>query len=231
MNERILIIEDDPKLRMGLIDNLAFEGFRPVGVWCAENGRKVWFEIDPAIVILDLMLPGKSGLQLLKEMRALGSRTPVIILSALGEEWDKIKGFRLGCDDYVVKPFSVIELIERIKAVLRRLGKLEKADNDCEFNGVKIDLQNRTAASSELKIELSEKLTELLTYFFRNPERVISRKELLEKVWFTSSEAETRTVDVHVASLRKALCGFDIEIETVYKAGYRLRVSKPIISR
>ena len=222
MNEKILVIEDDRKLRSGLVDNLSFEGYRVTETWSAELGAKVWCEIEPDLVVLDLMLPGKSGFQLLHEMRANSIKTPVIILSARGEEWDKVRGFRSGCDDYVVKPFSILELIERIRAVLRRYTPEEPISDNIILEGLELNLLNRDLKSSNKTEILPEKLVELLAHFMRNPSRVISRKELLSKVWLLSPDIETRTVDVHIGSLRRKLENSGYEIETVYKAGYRL---------
>ena len=168
------------------------------------------------------MLPGISGFQLLREMRARSSKTPVNILSARGEEWDKVNGFRLGCDDYLVKPFSILELIERIRAVLRRYSPEEPISDTVSLEGMKLNLLSLELKISNKSVLLSERLTELLAYFMRNQARVISRKELLSEVWLLSPDIETRTVDVHVGSLRKELSGSGYEIETVYKAGYRL---------
>jgi DNA-binding response OmpR family regulator len=143
-------------------------------------------------------------------------------LSARGEEWDKVKGFRLGADDYMVKPFSIMELLERIRAIFRRSQPHELRSVVIKFSGLELDLVNRTLTVDHLKIALSGRQFELLTYFMRNPGRVISRKELLENVWFSSPEISTRTVDVHIAALRKAIPPNSVQIETVYKAGYRL---------
>jgi len=225
MNEKILIIEDDQKLRSGLLDNLAFEGYRASGTWNADLGAKVWREIHPDLVILDLMLPGKSGFRLLHDMRASADKTPVIILSARGEEWDKIKGFRLGCDDYVVKPFSIMELIERIRAVLRRFTPDEPVTKVLRIPGIELNLADRELTFNGKTVVLPERLFELMIHFMRNPERVISRKELLKEVWLMSPDVETRTVDVHVAALRRKLDECPYVIETVYNAGYRLKQS------
>ena len=222
MNQSILIIEDDPKLRSGLMDNLAFEGYRVSGTWNAVLGEKMWHEVDPALVILDLMLPGKNGFRLLREMRAKGAKTPVLILSARGEEWDKVKGFRLGCDDYMVKPFSIIELLERIRAIIRRSIPSEPISDRVVLPGLELDLVTHELMMDKDLIMLTGRQFELMAYFMRNPGRVISRRELLKKVWHTSSDMSTRTVDVHVVALRKKLRTGAFQIEAVYKAGYRL---------
>ena len=226
MNPIILIVEDDLKIRSGLRDNFELEGFTVLESWNAEAGRKVWVENNPDIVILDLMLPGKDGYSLLRTMRSAGFASPVLILSARGEEWDKVKGFRLGCDDYVVKPFSVIELIARINALLRRVGN-EKTESDRIIIGnIRIDVVSREVFKDEEKIDFPGLEFDLILFLARNLNRVVSRKELLRKIWGVSGELDTRTVDVHIGNLRKKLAGFNAEIETVYKAGYRLQIAK-----
>lgn len=220
---KILIVEDDAKIRSGIRDNLEFDGFRVIETWNAKTASMKWRADKPDLVILDLMLPGKNGYSLLKEMRTAGYETPVIILSALGEEWNRIKGFRLGCDDYMVKPFSVIELIARINAVLRRTADHEEPVTVVELNGLRIDTFSRSAVNAGHEIVLSTLEFDLLAYFARNQGRVIPRKELLEQVWKSPMDVDTRTVDVHVSTLRRKIGGVPVNIETVYKAGYRLQ--------
>ena len=223
MNETILIVEDDQELRSGLRDNLEFEGYRVEDAWNFTDAAERWREEKPSLVILDLMLPGRSGYQLLKEMRASRFETPVIILSARGELWDKVKGFRLGCDDYVVKPFSIIELMVRIQALLRRSSpQLEPPESE-SFSGMNLNISDRMLTVKDIEYELPVREFELLYYFMTNPGRVISRKELLERVWNSSPEIVTRTVDVYVSNLRQKISGSGSEIETVYKVGYRLK--------
>ncbi len=222
MNDNILIIEDDRKLRSGLMDNLTYEGYQVAGTWNATLGVKLWQELSPGLVILDLMLPGKNGFRLLEEMRATGCKTPVLILSARGEEWDRVKGFRLGCDDYVVKPFSIMELLGRIKAILRRTSDQVPVEDNIRLPKLELDLLNQDIIIGDKRVSLAGKQFELMAYFMRNPGRVISRGEILEKVWLSTSDVETRTVDVHVANLRNKLQGSSYVIETVYKVGYRL---------
>jgi len=224
MNETILIVEDDQKLRSGMKDNLEFEGYKVIESWNFTDAAEKWREEKPALVILDLMLPGRSGYQLLKEMRASRFETPVIILSARGELWDKVKGFQLGCDDYVVKPFSIIELLARIKALLKRTSPPDESAETILFANLKLNIPNRRLTVGNEAHELAIKEFELLYYFMTNSGRVISRKELLESVWNSSPEIVTRSVDVYVSALRRKLDGSGCEIDTVYKVGYRLRV-------
>ncbi|MFH0765851.1 MAG: response regulator transcription factor [Calditrichota bacterium] len=220
---RILVIEDDPRIRSGLMDNLQFEGFQAAGAGSAESGGEAWREFKPDTVILDLMLPGRDGYHLLGKMRALGDTTPVIILSARGEEWDKLKGFRLGCDDYIVKPFSLLELIARIRVLLKRSQPSESNSEIIELPGLALNVVSQEARWGEHKAALQLKLCELLSYFMRHWGRVISRRELLDKIWLVGEDLSTRTVDAHVAALRRILEGSGYEIETVYKAGYRFQ--------
>jgi len=224
LNETILIIEDDPKLRSGLKDNLEFEGYRVLDTWNADLGGEIWQRDLPALVILDLMLPGRDGFSLLRDMRRRGLETPVIILSARGEEWDKVKGFRLGCDDYVVKPFSILELLSRIRAVLKRSGTIPVPDDVLTVADASLNLITQELTTPSKHEILSGREFDLMAYFFRNPQRVIPRKELLEMVWHASPEVNTRTIDVHVAALRRRLDDRHCHIETVYKVGYRLKV-------
>jgi len=220
---RILIIEDDPRIRTGLLDNLQFEGYQAAGAGSAESGAEAWRAFKPDMVILDLMLPGRDGYYLLSQMRAWGDKTPVIILSARGEEWDKLKGFRLGCDDYIVKPFSLLELVARIRALFKRSQPLETNSDITELPGLTLNVVSLEARWGESKVVLSLKLGELLNYFMRNTGRVIPRRELLEQIWLVEQDLSTRTVDAHIAALRRALKGSGYEIETVYKAGYRFQ--------
>ena len=222
MNPKILIVEDDRKLRTGLRDNLEFEGYRVEDTWNFTDGLAKWEEFDPDLVLLDLMLPGRDGYQLLKTMRLHNNSTPVIILTARGEIWDKVKGFRLGCDDYIVKPFSVIELLERIKVLLRRTQDSKPADDNNIFADLELDNREIRITCGGNIIEMGFMEFELLRYFLQNPGRVLSRKELLGEVWKQSDEVETRTIDMHVSNLRKHLVSSRCEIQTVYKVGYRL---------
>ncbi len=221
MNETILIVEDDHKLRSGLRDNLEFEGYHVEEAWNFTDAEEKWRAAKPSLVILDLMLPGRSGYQLLKEMRTSGYSTPVIILTARGELSDKVKGFRLGCDDYVVKPFSIIELLERIKALLRRSISPEAPIEKIQRNLLCLDIRNQRLVSNAKVYELPLMEFELLNYFLNNHGRVISRRELLAEVWHSSSKMDTRTVDVYVSNVRKKLVGSGCKIQAVYKVGYR----------
>ncbi len=222
MNETILIVEDDPQLRAGLRDNLQFEGYQVLSAWNAAEGEVLWRKHQPHLTLLDVMLPGRDGFRLLRDMRQAGYDTPALMLTARGEEWDRVRGFRSGCDDYVVKPFSVLELLERIRAVLRRSGKSAAPLEALAVGDVVLDAGSHELRVGETIISLKAKECELLAYFLRSPGRVIPRAELLANVWQASPEIETRTLDAHVASLRRVLTDSSMIIETIYKVGYRL---------
>jgi len=205
--QRILIVEDDAAIRRGIVDALAFEGF---GTFEAAYGLK---GLDMAVtcacdlILLDLVLPGRDGLEILREVRATRPTLPVIILTARGEEGDRVKGLRLGADDYVVKPFSVKELLARVQAVLRRSPERPTDVPEVFFPGGGADLLRREVRFEDgERRELSEREADLLRYLAANPGRVITREEILARVWrMNPSGIETRTIDMHVARLREKL--------------------------
>lgn len=223
MYKTILIVEDDPKISSGLRDNLEFEGYQAAEAWNAGLGAEKWAESDPDLVILDLMLPGRDGFSLLRQMRARRYDTPVIILSARGEEWDKLKGFRLGCDDYMVKPFSIMELLARIKVILRRNSDPVERTDKITLEGMELDLVERKLRIADEEQVLSGLEFELAALFMSELNRVLPRKELIERVWKASPDVSTRSVDVYVGNLRRKLEDSGYLIETVYKVGYRLK--------
>jgi len=204
---KILIIEDDAPIRNGILDALKFHGYETV---FAEDGKK---GLDSALtaeydlLLLDLMLPRVSGLEILESLRKTRPTVPVVILTAKGEEQDRVKGLKLGADDYVVKPFSVKELMARIEAVLRRSPERPGDVKTVKIAGLTIDL-----ARCEVRLpggkrnELSEKEAELVRYLAANPGRTISRDEILSRVWRLDPKGvETRTIDMHIARLREKL--------------------------
>ncbi len=223
MKPRILVIEDNARLRNGLIDQLKAEGFEAFGAGNGDSGVKCWQERKPDLVLLDLMLPGRDGYRVLTDMRSSNDYTPVIMLTALGEEWQRVKGFRLGADDYVVKPFGMNELIERIRAVLRRSGFNHKAENEVtSYAGISLDPSNRCAHCKNTRIELPGILFPLLAFFLNRPEELIERDQLLSTVWGVDSGISTRTVDVHISKLRKLLRDSQVNLVTIRGKGYML---------
>jgi len=228
---RLLVIEDNADLAFGLKTILEFEGH---DVEIAEDGEAgLWRarESDPALIILDLMLPLKGGYEVLKEMREGGIRTPVLILTARSQESDLVMGFDLGADDYVTKPFSTVELVARVRALLRRSrleGPGKGGDRPVErFGTVEVNPDTRMVFRNGQAVELTPKEFDLLLALIRRRGSVASRSELLKEVWrYGNAEIMTRTVDVHVAELRRKLeedPANPKHILTARKAGYRLK--------
>jgi DNA-binding response OmpR family regulator len=224
---RVLIVEDNPDLAYGLRTGLEIEGYE---VQVAEDGEtgldraRAW---DPDLVMLDLMLPGMDGYRVLRTLREGGSDVPVLILTARGEEADKVLGFRLGADDYVTKPCGVLELLARVGALLRRsrLADHRSVEGIERFGSVEINPASRTVAKEGTPVALSPKEFDLLLALVRRRGAVASRVELLREVWGHRVEVMTRTVDIHIAELRRKLEDDPSQprhILTVWKAGYRL---------
>ena len=204
---RILVIEDDAAIRRGIVDALRFEGFQAVEAADGKAGMDLALEVDCELVLLDLVLPGKQGLEILQAVRQGRPTLPVIILTALGDETDRVRGLRLGADDYVVKPFSVSELMARVQAVLRRSPQRPTDVLTAPVAGGQIDFSRREVRFADGRREdLSEREAELLRYLVMNSGRVISRDELLRGVWRLEPRGLwTRTIDMHIARLREKL--------------------------
>jgi DNA-binding response OmpR family regulator len=224
----ILVVEDNADLAFGLRNNLEIEGYvvhvaadGPTGLAEARQRR-------PDLIILDLMLPGLDGYRVLKALREEGAEMPVLILTAHGQEADKVRGFRLGADDYVTKPFGILELIARVGALLRRASRPEREATSRareKFGAVEIDPSTRIVYRSGDPVALTPMEFDLLLALVRRRGAVASRLDLLHEVWGHSSAVLTRTVDTHIAELRRKLEDNPAEprhILTVRKAGYRL---------
>ena len=224
---RILIVEDNPDLAYGLRTGLEIEGYEAEVADDGERGLERARSWQPDLVILDLMLPGMDGYRVLKSLREGGSDVPVLILTARGEETDKVLGFRLGADDYVTKPCGVLELLARVGALLRRSRIAERQSSETieRFGNVEIHPASRTVTKAGQPVALSPKEFDLLLTLVRRRGAVASRVELLREVWGHRVEVMTRTVDIHIAELRRKLEDDPSEpkhILTVWKAGYRL---------
>ena len=228
---RILIVEDNADLAAGVEYNLKLEGYDVRVAGDGASALEIAARWHPQLVLLDLMLPGMDGYKVLQALRALedGATVPVIILSARGEEADKVRGFRLDADQYVTKPFSVLELIERIGALLRRSSRAAAGADVAErieFGDVAVDTSARTVTKSGRACLLTPKAYELLLALIRRQGRVASRAELLREVWGYGNFVLSRTVDSHVAELRRKLesdPGSPRHIVTVWKVGYRFQ--------
>jgi DNA-binding response OmpR family regulator len=226
---RVLIIEDNPNLAYGLRTGLEIEGYDVQVAEDGESGLERANAWSPDLVMLDLMLPGMDGYRVLRSLRESGSDVPVLILTARGEEADKVLGFRLGADDYVTKPCGVLELLARVGALLRRSRgsdhRITPADGVERFDSIEINPASRTVSKRGTAVALSPKEFDLLLALVRRRGAVASRVELLREVWGHRVEVMTRTVDIHIAELRRKLEDDPSEprhILTVWKAGYRL---------
>ena len=204
---RILVIEDDAAIRQGVVDALQFAGFETREAEDGETGLTKALNLEYDLLLLDLILPGRDGMEILREVRSVRPTLPVIVLTARGEETDRVRGLRLGADDYVVKPFSVKELLARVEAVLRRSAERPVDVREVNVPGGIADLERREVRFTDGgRSELSERESELLRYLARNAGRAISREELLSAVWRINPRGiETRTIDMHIAHLREKL--------------------------
>jgi DNA-binding response OmpR family regulator len=232
MPRRILVIEDDPPIRRGIVDALTFSGYATLEAGHGDEGLSLATTSDIDLVLLDLVLPGRDGLSILREVRATRPTLPVIILTARGEESDRVTGLKLGADDYVVKPFSVKELLARVQAVLRRSPERPSDVGEVRIPRGKADLLRREVRFNDgSRTELSEREAELLRYLAINGGRAVSREEILQRVWgIDPLGAETRTIDMHVARLREKLHDDSAEpkiILTVRGKGYMLAQWRP----
>jgi DNA-binding response OmpR family regulator len=227
----VLVVEDDTPIRRGLVDALSFHGYTPIEAADGAAGVQSATMRPVDLVLLDLMLPRQNGLDVLRAVRDVRPTLPIIILTARGEEDDRVAGLRLGADDYVVKPFSVKELLARIEAVLRRSPERPAPLAEASFDGGVIDLARREAVFADgSRIELSQREVELAGYLAANAGRAISREELLTRLWqLDPSGLETRTIDMHVARLREKLADPQA-IQTVRGRGYMWR-AVPVASR
>jgi len=201
--EKILVIEDEPDMVMGLKDNLEYEGYAVVAARDGVEGIQLAQKELPDLIILDLMLPKKDGYDVCKELRAKGMDTPIIILTAKGQEVDKVLGLELGADDYVTKPFSIREVLARIKAVLRRKGSRPQKLDSYNFGNVRVDFRKSFVVRNGETIELSHYENEILRLLIANKDEPVSRNRLLDEVWGYDLFPTTRTIDNHIVKLRQ----------------------------
>lgn len=224
MNRRLLLIEDEPSLALTLEDRLRAEGYEVAhaadGLAGYERARTEAFDL----LILDLHLPSKNGLDICRDLRRDGKNLPILMLTARGQVVDKVVGLKLGADDYLSKPFDMMELSARIEVLLRRGGALPDGASRFSFGDVEVDFEAAEAKKAGKSIELSTLELRLLRYFLDKRGKVVSRDELLDKVWGYDSTSMTRTVDVHVSSLRQkieAQPGKPRHLITVHGQGYK----------
>jgi two-component system alkaline phosphatase synthesis response regulator PhoP len=221
---KILIIEDEPDMVLGLKDNFEFEGYEVLTAADGAAGLERARTQKPDLVILDIMMPKLSGLEVCKTLRAEGFAAPIIMLTARGQEIDKVVGLELGADDYVTKPFSIRELLARVRAILRRTDGTKKRLSRYRFADVELDFETYRAKKAGEPLDMSPREFELLRYLIERKGETVSRDRLLEDVWGYESYPSTRTVDTHIAKLRAKIGDSGSEprhILTIHGMGYK----------
>jgi two-component system alkaline phosphatase synthesis response regulator PhoP len=221
---RILIVEDEPAMVAGLRDNFEYEGYDVISAAEGAEGLARALADDPDLVVLDVMMPRMSGLDVCKQLKNKRPSLPIIMLTARGQEIDKVVGLELGADDYVTKPFSIRELMARVKAVLRRVSPQAHATEVHRFSDVEVNIRSNEVRRAGKLIDLSAKEFALLAYFISNPAETLSRDRLLDAVWGYDNYPNTRTVDTHIVHLRQKLEPNPEEprfILTVHGSGYK----------
>jgi DNA-binding response OmpR family regulator len=202
---KILIVEDEPGMVAGLRDNFEFEGYQVLSAMDGVSGLERALADSPDLVILDVMMPRMSGLDVCKQLKSKRPAIPIIMLTARGQEIDKVVGLELGADDYVTKPFSIRELLARVKAVLRRVEPVKEVKDRYSFGDVEVNLQSCQVSRRGRSLDFSSKEFDLLKYFLSHPGEAITRDRLLEEVWGYDKFPTTRTVDAHIVRLRQKL--------------------------
>nr|WP_024870943.1 phosphate regulon transcriptional regulator PhoB [Tolumonas lignilytica] len=224
MSMRVLVVEDEAPIREMLCFMLEQKGFEPIEAADFSEAVSLVKEPYPELILLDWMIPGGSGIQFIKLMKQeeLTRNIPIVMLTARGEEEDKVRGLEVGADDYITKPFSPKELTARIKAVMRR-SVPTATEEVIDVQGLRLDPVSHRVTANDLPLDMGPTEFRLLHFFMTHPERVYSREQLLNNVWGTNVYVEDRTVDVHIRRLRKAMAvtGHEVLIQTVRGSGYR----------
>jgi two-component system alkaline phosphatase synthesis response regulator PhoP len=224
---KVLLVEDEEGLILTLTDRLRKEGFEVTSATDGETGLRLALEGRFDLIVLDVMLPKKNGLDVCRDLRQRNVSTPILMLTARGETIDKVLGLKLGADDYLTKPFEVMELLARIEALMRRAAQIKSgaaASDSFRFGSVQIDFKRAEVFKNDSPVELSAMEFKVLQYFIENRGKVISRDELLDEVWGYDATPTTRTVDVHIAWLRQKLeenPRYPQHIQTVHGLGYK----------
>ena len=222
--KKILIVEDDEAILKGLMENLQQEHYKVIYADDGEKGYAMAKKENPDLIILDVMLPSKNGFEICQDLRKEKIATPIIMLTGKGEETDKVLGLELGADDYVTKPFSVRELLARVKAVLRRKFEAEHDISEYSFGDVYLDFKKQEAVRGKKKLDMSAKEFEIMKFFIKREGQVVSRNMLLDEVWGYDVYPTTRTVDNYILSLRKKIedkASRPKHLLTVHTAGYK----------
>ncbi len=203
--KRILVIEDEPQMLLGLRDNLELEGYEVETAADGDEGLAKAASFSPDLVILDVMLPRKNGFDVCRELRARANPTPIVMLTARSAETDKVLGLELGADDYVTKPFSITELLARVRAVLRRAGTQKPQTDSVRIGDIDVDFKLHQARRGKTRIEFTAREFELLRYFVQHIGQVVTREQILNEVWGYEEFPTTRTIDNFVAKLRQKI--------------------------
>ncbi|MGF1759916.1 phosphate regulon transcriptional regulator PhoB [Photobacterium sagamiensis] len=229
MGRRILVVEDEAPIREMLCFVLEQKGYQPIEAEDYDSALDKICEPYPELILMDWMLPGGSGINLIKHLKRdeMTRQIPVVMLTARGEEEDKVRGLEVGADDYITKPFSPKELMARLKAVMRRSSPTS-LDDIIDVQGLKLDPVSHRVTCNDEPLDMGPTEFKMLHFFMTHQERVYSREQLLNNVWGTNVYVEDRTVDVHIRRLRKALemGGYDKMVQTVRGAGYRFSTRK-----
>jgi two-component system alkaline phosphatase synthesis response regulator PhoP len=224
MKSKILIVEDEPAMVAGLRDNFEYEGYEVISAEDGVSGLDKALSDNPDLVVLDVMMPRMSGLDVCKQLKAKRPSVPIIMLTARGQEIDKVVGLELGADDYVTKPFSIRELLARVRAILRRTDGTKRKLSRYKFFDVDLDFETYRAKKNGEPLEMSPREFELLRYLIERKGETVSRERLLEDVWGYESYPSTRTVDTHIAKLRAKIGDSGSEpryILTIHGVGYK----------
>jgi len=225
--KKVLIVEDDPAMAVGLRDGIASEGYQVLHAGDGEEGLQLAHSSNPDLIVLDVMMPKKNGLDVCRELRSSGNKVPIIMLTARGQEIDKVLGLKLGADDYMTKPFSLLELLARIESVLRRCNcgeEMEECSPCYGFGNVDIDFKKHEARLNGAPLELSPREFMMMEYFVAHRGKVVTRDQLLDAVWGYDHIPFTRTVDAHIAKLRKKIELSPADprfLITVHRLGYK----------
>ena len=221
---KVLIVEDDQAMAVALRDGFTYEGYAVQVARDGATGLRMATEKGHDLVILDVMLPRMSGLDVCRQLRSAGNPTPIIMLTARGQEIDKVLGLKTGADDYVTKPFSFLELMARVEAVLRRASKAAEEVESAEFGDVEVNFKSFEASKGGRALDLSPREFKMLKYFVEHRGEVVTRDQLLDHVWGYEGLPLTRTVDMHIAKLRQKIEDTPSDprhIITVHRVGYK----------
>ncbi|MGE0101566.1 MAG: response regulator transcription factor [Blastocatellales bacterium] len=227
MTGKVLIVEDDQAMAVALRDGFEYEGYTVQVARDGADGLKVASEKDLDLIILDVMLPRMSGLDVCKNLRSAGKATPIIMLTARGQEIDKVLGLKIGADDYVTKPFSFMELMARVEAIMRRTSRQVETAEDFQFGDFEVNFRRFEVTRGGDPVEMSPREFNILKYFIEHRGEVVTRDQLLDAVWGYGSFPLTRTVDMHIAKLRHKIedvPGDPKHIITVHRVGYKFVV-------